>query len=47
MPTKSKMNVPYVEKDSAEEHLRAIRSKVIITVEMLDSNGKVKCMFHQ
>ena len=43
----SKMNVAYVEKDSAEEHLRAIRSKVIITVEMLDSNGKVKCMFHQ
>ena len=39
MPTKSKMNVPYVEKDSEEEHLRAIRIKVIITVEMVDSNG--------
>ena len=47
MPTKSKMNVPYVEKDSAEEHLRAIRSKIIITVDMMDSSGKLKCMFHQ
>ena len=47
LPTKSKMNVPYVEKDSADEHLRAIRSKGIITVDMVDSNGKVKCMFLQ
>ena len=47
LPTKSNMNVPYVEKDSAEEHLRAIRSKIIITVDIVDSNGKVKCMFHQ
>ena len=41
------MNVPYVEKDSVEEHLRAIRSKLIITVDMVDSNGKLKCMFLQ
>ena len=47
MPTKSKMNVPYVEKDSAEEHLREIRSNVIITSDMVESNGNLKCMFHQ
>ena len=47
LPTKSKMNVPYVEKDSTEEHLIAIRSNVIINVDMVDSNGKVKCVFQQ
>ena len=43
----SKMKVTYVEKDGAEDELRAIRSEIIITVDMLDSNGKVKCMVHQ
>ena len=43
----SKMNVPYVENDSAEAYLRAIRSNIIITVDTVDSNGKLKCMFHQ
>ena len=47
LPTKSKMNVPYVEKDSTEEHLIAIRSKVIINVDMVEINGKVKCMFQK
>ena len=47
LPTKSKMNVPYVEKNGAEDHLKAIRSNVIITVDMVDSNEKVKYMFHQ
>ena len=47
LPTKSKMNVPYVENDSAEDNLRAIRSNVTITVDMVNSNGKLKCMFHQ
>ena len=47
LPTKSKMNVTYVEKDRTEEHLRAISSNVIITVDMVDSNGKVKFIFHQ
>ena len=42
-----KMNVAYVEKDNAEEHLRAIRSDGIITADMVDSTGKVKCMVHQ
>ena len=42
-----KMNVAYVEKDSAEEKLRAIRSDKIITSDMVDSNGKVKCIVHQ
>ena len=43
----SKMNVSYVENDSAEEHLREIRSNNIITADMVDSNGKVECMVHQ
>ena len=43
----SKMNVAYVENGSTEEHLRAIRSSEIITGEIVYSNGKVKCMFHQ
>ena len=42
-----KMNVPYVEKYSAEEHLKAIRSDGIIITNMVDSNIKVKCMVHQ
>ena len=42
-----KVNIAYVEKDSAEEHLREIRSDEIITVDMVDSNGKVKRMVHQ
>ena len=41
------MNVSSVEKDSAEEHLRAIRSNEIITADMLNSNERVKCMVHQ
>ena len=40
----SKMNVTDVENDSAEDHLRAIRRDEIITADMVDSNGKVKCM---
>ena len=43
----SKTNVTYVENDIAEEHLRAIRSDEIITADMVDSNGNVKCMVHQ
>ena len=43
----SKVNVSYAEKDSMDENLRAIRSGVIITSDMGDINGKVKCMFHQ
>ena len=39
--------VSYMEKDSEEEHLRAIRSENIITADMVDCNGKVKCMVHQ
>ena len=42
-----KMNVSYVENDSAEENLRVIRSYGIITADMVDSNVKVKCMVHQ
>ena len=37
------MNIAYVENDSAEEHLRAIRSDIISTAYRVDSNGKVKC----
>ena len=43
----SKMNVTYVENDSAEEHLRVIRSDKIITADMVDIYGKVKCTVHQ
>ena len=43
----SKMNVAYLERGSAYDHLRAIRSEKIITSDMVDSNGKVKCMVHQ
>ena len=43
----SKMNTAYVEKDSAENHLKAIRSNTIITADIVDSNGKVNCMVHQ
>ena len=41
------MNVAYVEKDSTEDHVRAIRSNIIITADMVDINGKVKSMVHQ
>ena len=41
------MNVAYVEKDSAWDNLKEIRSYVIITAAMVESNGKVKCMFKQ
>ena len=43
----SKTNVDYVEMDSAEDYLREIRSNGIINPDMVDSNGKVKCMVHQ
>ena len=43
----SRMNVAYVEKVSAEEHLRAISSGIIINADMVDSNVKVDCMVHQ
>ena len=43
----SKMNVAYVETDSAEEHLIVIRSHKIITADMVDSYRMVKCMVHQ
>ena len=43
----SKMNVDYVENDSAEEHLRSIRIDGIITAGMVESNGNVKCTVHQ
>ena len=43
----SKMNVDYVEKDSAGENLRVIRSNEIINTYMVESNGKVKCMVNQ
>ena len=43
----SKINDASVENDSVEGNLRAIRSDKIITTEMVDSNGKVKCMVHQ
>ena len=43
----SKMNVVYVENDSVEDHLRAIKINVIITAGMVERNGKVKWMVHQ
>ena len=43
----SKMNVAYVEKDSTEDHLRAIRSDGVITADMVDINVKSKSMFRQ
>ena len=43
----SKMNVADVERESAEENLRAIRSNRNITADMVDRNGKMKCMFYQ
>ena len=43
----SKMNIDYVEKDSAEDHFIVTRSNKIITTYMVDSNVKVKCMVHQ
>ena len=42
-----KMNATYVEKDCAEKLLRSIRSDEIITTDMVNSNGKVKCMVRQ
>ena len=42
-----KMNVSYVENDSAEDNLRAIRSETIITAGTMGSNVKIKCMVHQ
>ena len=43
----SEMNVAYVEKDSAEDNFRSIRSNRIITADVVDSNGNLKCMVHQ
>ena len=43
----SKINVTYVEKDSVEDHLRAISSNGIITIDMVQSNGNVKCVVYQ
>ena len=43
----SKINVTYLEKDSAEDRLREIRCEKNITTDMVDSNGKVKCTVHQ
>ena len=43
----SKINGTYVEKDSVEDHLRAISSNGIITIDMVQSNGNVKCVVHQ
>ena len=42
-----KIIVGYAEKDSAEEHLIVIRIDIFIISDMIDSNGKVKCMVHQ
>ena len=42
----SELNVAYVENNSAEEHLRAIRNNKIIITYMVENNGKVKCMVH-
>ena len=43
----SKMNDAYVEKNSAEDHLRFIGSDEIIIVDMVNSNGKVDCTVQQ
>ena len=43
----SKINVASVKNDSAEEHLRVIRSNEIIIADMVDSYGKGKCMVLQ
>ena len=43
----SKINVAYVEKDLAEEHLIAIRSNYFFTADMVNINGKLKLMVHQ
>ena len=43
----SKTIVDYVENDSAEDHLRAIRTNGINTTDMMNSNGKVKFMVNQ
>ena len=42
----SKFNIDTVEKDSAEENLRVIRSKKNINTDKMDNNGMVKCMVH-
>ena len=43
----SKLNVAYVERGSKKDDLRSIRSNVIIDADMVNINGKVKCMVHQ
>ena len=43
----SKTNVAYVENDILEEHLIPIRGERIITPGMVESNGNMKCIFHQ
>ena len=43
----SKIDVTYVENDSAEEHLITIISNIIITADMVGSSVKVKFMVHQ
>ena len=42
----SKIKVAHVEKDSVEKIFRSIRSNEIITADIVDSTGKVKCMVH-
>ena len=42
-----KMNVANMKKDSAEENLRTIWIKIIVTTDMVDSNGKLNCMVYQ
>ena len=41
------INVPYVDKYSVEENLRSININGVIHTDMVGSNGKVKCVFHQ
>ena len=41
------MNVAYVENDSAEDNMRAIKINGIITTDMMDINGDMKFMVHQ
>ena len=43
----SQINVTYMEKDSAKDHLREIRSNKIVTADIVDSTRKVNCMVHQ
>ena len=41
------MNFANIEKESVEDHLRAMRSNEIITSDTVDINGKVHFMVHQ